>query len=34
VVARVQDERVLLDVRTVAESELDALGAALARVET
>ena len=34
VVARVQDERVLLDVRTVAESEIDALGAALTRVET
>jgi len=33
VVARVQDERVLLDVRTIAESEIDALGAALARVE-
>jgi L-seryl-tRNA(Ser) seleniumtransferase len=34
VIARVQDERVLLDVRTVAESEMDALASALQRVET
>ena len=33
VIARVHDGRVLLDVRTVAESEIDALGAALQRVE-
>ncbi len=33
VIARVQDARVLLDVRTVAEPEIDMLGAALARVE-
>ena len=32
-IARVQDARVLLDVRTVAEPEIDMLGAALARVE-
>ena len=34
VVSRVQDERVLLDMRTVAESEINVLGAALARLET
>ena len=33
VIARVQDDRVLLDVRTVAEPEIDALAAALGRVE-
>jgi L-seryl-tRNA(Ser) seleniumtransferase len=34
VIARVQDQRVLLDVRTVAEPELEALGAAVEHVET
>ena len=33
VIARVQDARVLLDVRTVFDAEVDALGAALQRVE-
>ena len=33
VIARVQDARVLLDVRTVSDAEIDALGAALQRVE-
>ena len=33
VIARVQDARVLLDVRTVLDAEVDALGAALQRVE-
>ena len=33
VIARIQDDRVLLDIRTVAETEIDALGRALQSVE-